>query len=279
LGAGVQHNQPGKKYQPVLAKAVEWLVSQTKPNGDLRGAGTMYDHGIASAALAEAYGLSKDEKLAGTVKNIVEFIIQAQNKQTGGWRYKPGDEGDTSVFGWQMLALHNARLAKINVPAATLELADRWLIRVCSGQHGGLYGYDSKKPKPAMTAEGMFCRQLLGASPEEPRMEESAAYLIASLPDVKKTDFYYWYYGTLALHNHQGPAWETWNKKLKHILLAAQLKDGSERGSWQPTGLWSKESGRVVTTAMSALMLEVYYRYLPLQGNSSNKTTEAQPAR
>jgi hypothetical protein len=280
LGAGIQHDQPGAKYQPVVAKAIEWLVAQTKPDGDVRGqGGTMYDQGIASAAIAEAYGLSKDQKLAATVSNVTSFIVKAQNKESGGWRYAPGDRGDTSVFGWQIMALKSAELAGIKVPASTYELADKWLLSVAAGEKGGLYGYESKNATPAMTAEGMFCHQLMGDRPDDPRLQESAGYVGANIPDSKAVDIYYWYYGTLAMYQLHGPAWEVWNERMKEGLLATQVKDGADAGSWTPVGQWGAPCGRAGFTAMSALILEVYYRYLPMYSSSQPKSSApAKPA-
>jgi hypothetical protein len=159
----------------------------------------------------------------------------------------------------------------LDIPPHVLDKARGWLDRVASGEHGGLYGYQDKTPLPAMCAEGMFCQELLGRPPNDPRMEETAAYLKTLLPsnnDKEKINYYYWYYGSLALYQHQGSVWEQWNGVIRDILTGSQKLKGDESGSWDPAGLWSRESGRAVTTAMATLSLEVYYRYLPLYGLS-----------
>lgn len=275
MGWGVKHNASGQYQQPA-AKALTWLVAQAKPNGDIRGTGgDMYDQGIASIALIEAFALTKDETLRPVVNNVVQFIVKAQHQGSGGWRYKPGQPGDTSVFGWQVMALLSARMSGIEVPQNTVTLADKWLTQVGGGQHGGLYGYESKSPKPAMAAEGMFCRQIMGITPEDPRMLETAAYLKASPPNATRTDFYYWYYGTLAMYQHRGKDWETWNAQLKSVLPPLQATTGDDQGSWPPSGDHGGAMGRVVTTALATLSLEVYYRYLPFafsKGSSPAQT-------
>lgn len=264
LGWGIKYNQPGKYQQPA-ANAINWLVSQAKPDGDIRGAGgNMYDQGIASIALAEAYALTRDPVLGNTVSNIVAFISRSQNPNTGGWRYQPGDPGDTSVFGWQAMALISASMAGINVPKENLDMAGKWLTSVSGGDKGGLYGYTDKNVTRGMTAESMFCRQILGMRPDDPKMQESAGYLRLQLPNTGAKDLYYWYYATLALYQHGGTEWDEWNRSLKTVLPQMQVEEGEDAGAWLPAGIQQGESmGKVVSTALATLSLEVYYRYLP----------------
>jgi hypothetical protein len=271
MGWGAKHTEPGP-HQAAIARGLDWMTQQVKFKGDLRGdGGTMYDHGMGTIALAEAYGLTKDANLVEPLRKAIGFILYAQNPETGGWRYIPGADGDTSVFGWQLMALKSASLAGLETPPDVLVKARGWLERVASGESGGLYGYQDKIPLPAMCAEGMFCQQLLGRPPTDPRMRETAAYLKTMLPskEKEKINFYYWYYGSLALYQHQGPIWEEWNEQLRNILVNSQNLQGDDSGSWDPTGQWSRESGRAVATALATLSLEVYYRYLPLYGLTS----------
>jgi hypothetical protein len=274
LGWGAKHNEPGT-YQAPLAKGLDWLLRRVPEDGKLfRGPGgegssggaNMYDQGIGGIALAEAYGVTKDLKLREPVRRVIEFIARAQNKETGGWRYQPGDPGDTSVVGWQVMALRSAELAGVPLPDGVRERAARWLDRVGGGEHGGLYGYQNREPRPAMSAEAMFCRQLLGTPPTDPRMKETAAYLRTRLPDDERVNFYYWYYGCLALYQHQGPVWQEWNERMRPIFLNSQRRDGDDAGSWDPEGERGHQCGRLVVTTLATLSLEVYYRYLPLYG-------------
>ena len=70
------------------------------------------------------------------------------------------------------------------------------------------------------------------------------------------------------MFNRGGPEWDQWNRAMRHTLIESQCKDGCAMGSWDPErpapDNWSGKGGRIVTTAMSTLTLEVYYRYLPL---------------
>ncbi len=270
MGWNVKHTEDDRHgYRPVMEKAVKWLVSRVGKDGDLTGGESngMYDQGVAAMALAEAYGLTKDPALKEPLERAIQFIIRSQNKRLGGWRYKANsNDCDTSVVGWQVMALTSARMAGIAVPEQSLQLAEEWLARVASGPQGGRYAYQEKRgPTPTMTAESMFCRQLLGTPRTDDRQAGSADYLRASLPNPRSPNYYYWYYGALALHQHQGEIWREWNAKMKEVLLESQVREGAGAGSWPDDGQWvKKRGGKVMSTAMAALSLEVYYRYLPM---------------
>lgn len=266
FGWGARHDQAGP-YQEPLTRAVNWLAGRVGKDGDLTGGqkNGMYDQGIATMALAEAYGLTQDPALYEPLRRATMFIIRAQNEDHGGWRYRPGStDGDTSVVGWQVMALTSARMAGIRVPEEPFDRARKWLDRVAGGRHRGLYGYTSGKATHTMTAEGMFCQQLMGLRPEDRRMIEAAEYLKTSLPDPRRPAFYYWYYGCLSLYQHQGPAWEMWNQEMKKTLLGMQVRKGAGAGSWPAKGQFAPRGGVVMSTAMATLSLEVYYRYLPM---------------
>ena len=78
-------------------------------------------------------------------------------------------------------------------------------------------------------------------------------------------DLYYWYYGTLCVFQQGGDLWKRWNDSMKDALVTNQAKQGDDAGSWNPVGPFSNEWGRVGQTALGALCLEVYYRYMQLQ--------------
>ena len=265
LGAGHTHTHPGPYYDNVR-RALQWLVDNQADDGDLRGEETMYSHGIASIALSESYAMTGDSRLKDPVRRAVRFIDRARSEEESGWRYDPGIDGDTSVLGWQVMALKSARLAGIEVPQRSFETALKWLGRVTQRATPGLYSYQPGfAPTPSMTAEGMFSHLLLGLSPKHPRFEMSVDFILENLPDWDdKPNTYYWYYASLALFQHQGDAWKTWNRRLSKQLVKHQRRDGGAAGSWNPEGEWAALGGRVYQTALCTLMLEVYYRYLPL---------------
>jgi hypothetical protein len=120
-------------------------------------------------------------------------------------------------------------------------------------------------PTHAMTAEGLYVRQLLGHGRDEEIMRASVERIARDLPRWDhRPSTYAWYYATLALFQYGGPEWDKWNAAITAELLAHQRTDGAAAGSWDPVDRWSGIGGRVYQTSICALCLEVYYRYLPM---------------
>jgi hypothetical protein len=191
--------------------------------------------------------------------------VDAQHPTSGGWRYQPQDLGDMSQFGWQVMALKSAELAGIRTPQATREGMLHFLQRCEHGKHGGLSGYRPGSPASRpMTAEALACRYFLDLAPSDELVQEATEFLLGELPQNGQPNLYYWYYGTLALFHAQGPAWEQWNAAMQQQLLRLQRTEGHLSGSWDADTVWGCYGGRVYSTAMATLCLEVYYRYLPL---------------
>jgi hypothetical protein len=261
--AGQTHQKKGP-YRQTITSGLAWLMRNQKPDGDLRGGSTMYAHGLATIALAEAYGLSADKAVGYAAQAAVNFIQKAQNAQTGGWRYMPGDEGDTSVLGWQMEALEAARVAGLQVDPAKLDGARKWLKSVAQGQQGGKFSYvPGSQATPTMTAEGLLASQHLGAKPEAPEVVEGLQLLKANLPGGPSSprNAYFSYFATRVWHNVGGPDWEAWKTPLRKSLVEMQCREGCAAGSWDPlkptTDMWGQHGGRLLITSLSVLTLEV----------------------
>jgi hypothetical protein len=88
---------------------------------------------------------------------------------------------------------------------------------------------------------------------------------------ANRVDFYYDYYATLALYQHQGPIWREWNENLKEVYVTLQKISGDQKGSWDPKGPHMNTGGRVISTGLAVLSLEVYYRLLPMYGFARDK--------
>ncbi|MDA0577273.1 MAG: hypothetical protein O3B24_04150 [Verrucomicrobia bacterium] len=266
LGAGYTHNRGD--HQETIRKGLDWLVAGQAPDGDLRQGGQLYVQAMATAALCESYSLSGDARLKEPAQRAVQFVLAAQNPEAG-WRYHPREDSDTSVTGWQVLALKSAEIAGIHVPPQHYAWTAQWLDKVRRGKEGGLYAYkEGHGPTPVMTAEGWFCQLFMGQDARARGESESARYLMANLPEWNLAQrgvihFYYWYYATLALHLSGTQDFDTWNVALRETLLAGQRQGGAADGSWDPVDQLGERGGRMYATTMATLCLEVYYRYLP----------------
>jgi hypothetical protein len=278
LAAGQTPETKGP-YKKTLHAGVTWLLKNQKPDGDLRAGGNMYAHGLAAIALCECYGIGGNRQVGRAAQLALNFIVQAQDSSGGGWRYSPGQPGDTSVAGWQVMALKSGQMASLNVPEECLVKARAFLVASSAGQSHGLFCYQpgDKLPKLATTAVGLLCQQYLHMSRNDPAMVEGAACLMSHMPELGGPDghnLYYWYYATQVMHNMPGPDWDAWNRKMRRLLIDTQIREGCAMGSWDSNPRtdpknpendeWGAYGGRLMMTSLSALTLEVYYRYLPL---------------
>jgi hypothetical protein len=267
LGAGHTHHRGS--YQENVRRALEFLLAIQAPSGSLAGGAdnyaAMYCHGMATFALGEAFGVTGDPRLEQPLRRAIGYTVAAQDPLGGGWRYRPRDPGDTSQLGWQLMALRSAELAGIPIPEPTRANTIRYLQSVAAGQHGGLASYRPReRVTRTMTAEGLFCWQLLGMTRQHPAGNEAGDFLLGDLPGQGPPNFYYWYYATLATFRLQGRHWERWNDALRTHLVATQQRTEPLAGSWDPDPVWGGYGGRIYSTSLATLSLEVYYRYLPL---------------
>jgi hypothetical protein len=273
LGAGYTHSVKNR-YQDAVRRGLYWLIDHQQGDGNLftgpSGIAFMYSHAIGAMALCEAYGLSQDPRLKQPALRSIQFIINAQNPVTGGWRYSPGQEGDTSVFGWQMFALRSAHMAGLKIPKNTLKGCSRYLDLAAVDRQRTAYSYQPGRGlSPIMTAEALLSRQLLGWPRTFPPLVKGASQIAADLEASEDRNIYYWYYATQLLHNMKNKDWERWNLKVREGLINIQVReDGCAKGSWDPNlplpDRWGLMAGRMYVTSLSILTLEVYYRYLPL---------------
>jgi hypothetical protein len=270
LGAGKTHKlKKDNPYDMVVEKALRYLIAiQNKKDGSFSR--DMYAHGLCTIALCEAFGLSQDYNLKKPAQQAINFIVSAQHA-AGGWRYSPGQAGDTSVTGWQIMALKSGLMCGLDVPAASLRKAQNYLEQeVLHSQTEG-YGYtDGANATKTMTAVALLCRQYLqGWGSGNLRMIKGVDnYIKPNFPKAEVKDVYYYYYATQVMHHFGGDEWKNWNNKNRDLLVNTQNKDRARPevwGSWAPTGdQWGQTGGRLMVTSLNILSLEVYYRYLPL---------------
>ncbi len=277
LGTGQTQFQGVHKQN--IERGLKFLVRSIKHEGKVGSLwdphGRMYGHGLASIALCEAYGMTHEQSLRGPAQSVVNFIVKAQDPIGGGWRYYPQTPGDTSVVGWQLMALKSAQMAYLDVPRVTLHKTNYFLDSV-QDMRGATYGYQRPESRrPSTTAIGLLCRMYLGWDHNHRGLERGVRMLSQFGPSINSTglrnNLYYDYYATQVMHHWGGDPWKRWNDVMRDYLVKSQSHKGHELGSWYFDGAdqGSGAGGRLYCTAMSAMILEVYYRHMPLYREQS----------
>lgn len=281
LGHGETADSP--EFGPTLMKAFQYLVNRVNPNANL------YDHAIVTYALAEGYGMTQSAALKEPLQRAVDILLLAQQASkkdplhAGGWRYTTGaQDSDTSVTGWCVQALEAAKLAGANVPDSAFEGASKYLWQMYDG---GTFGYTTPgggiPARTSTTAIGVLCQAFMGQG-NDPRTKQALDKLKTLKFDWNKDTghlkctTYMWYYLTQAMYHGGGAYWEHWNNTFRDSLIRHQSDDGH----WDaPPQSDEAKYGPAYTTAICALMLEVYYRYLPTyQKMEERQTAHAGPA-
>ena len=271
LGAGHTHTDAADEYHDLVQRGLYYLQQRAvyTPHGSDLQEGTMYAQALATIALCEAYGLTGDTQLKNPAQKAIDFIVYAQERQGGGWLYVPGLPGDTTVTGWQIMALKSGQMARLNVPRPTIYLAEHFLDSV-QRDSGAQYAYlPQDKPTPTCTAIGLLCRIYTGWRRNKPALYQGVKYLIQWAPSAD--NMYFNYYATQVMHHWEGPDWDTWNRKMRDLLIRTQGTQGHESGSWYFSGGRGDVGGRLYNTALAIMTLEVYYRYMPLYRAEANQ--------
>ena len=276
LGGG--HTHQSGDYQKDVKSGVEFLLK----NGRTTSQGfdlcptvvaneKMYTQGICTIALSELAALTKDPRVRSAASSSVEFIVKAQNTKWGGWVYNPSTtagpmpEGDTSVTGWQIMALKSAQNAKLKFPPQSFTGCSVYLDSVQT--NGGAqykYGPPQSGPTASMTAAALLCRMYLGWDRKNKGLQDGVIYLGKVKPSPN--DMYYNYYATQVMHHWGGEEWTAWNNVMRDQLVRTQhtLKDGHLSGSWDVAAGGGDAGGRLYMTCLCVMTLEVYYRHLPI---------------
>ena len=269
LGAG--HTQNDEQYGEVVTKGIYFLqqsLRRTSDSGywvDTVASAQMYEHGIATLALCEAYQMTQAGELKESCQLAINFILKAQYRD-GGWDYHPGRPGDLSIAGWQVLALKSAAATDLVVPVEAVQGVDRFLDSNRAGEF--MFRYRGGKPTKSMTAIGVLLQIFRGKTKDARSVANGIEYLSNQGPSG--VDMYYNYYATQALFQIGGRSWKNWNYYMRDLLVKTQSPSGHLRGSWMFEGDHSnKVGGRFYSTCMACLILEVYYRYLPVYGQTS----------
>ena len=162
------------------------------------------------------------------------------------------------------MALKSGYMGHLAVPPQTIQGSMLFLDKVQSNG-GAVYGYTGPVPKfrPATSAVGLLCRMYTGWDKKHPGIIAGVKEL--SKHGVSKNDFYYNYYAAQVLRQYGGVEWDKFNVEMRDYLVASQAQEGGAKGSWYVKGGHTSNAGRLCITSFATMMLEVYYRNLPLQ--------------
>jgi hypothetical protein len=271
LGRGYTHKEGPYKKQ--FEAGLTFLATQSmNQNGAVyqKGGGShpLYVQGLAGIVLSETYAMTQDKRLAAPAQLALNFIMAAQDPVGGGWRYQPKQPGDTSAVGWQLMALKSGHMAFLQVNPLTIKKAVEFLNRV-QQDDGAMYGYTDPGNGYGTSAVGLLCRMYLGWKKDNPALQRGVARLAKAGPNA---DLYYDYYATQILHHMEGDMWVAWNTKMRDLLVKSQQTKGHMAGSWFEgfeKGHGPEYGGRLYCTSLATMILEVYYRHLPIYGQQS----------
>lgn len=239
-------------YSLAIRRGLNFILSQMSKETGYIGR-SMYNHGFATLAIAEAYGEVNDPRLGPALEKAVKLIVNSQTRNPfGAWRYSPESvDADTTVSGAQIVALFAARNAGISVPEEAIQKSLRFMLR-CQTPEGG-FGYTSAtSPNGARTAIGVLVLAL--AKEKQSNAFKNAFAFLQKAPADVSYQQYYLYYAAQAFFHASPQAWNEWNRKNIKTLGSTQSADGSWEGQFGPT----------FSTAASLLSLALNYRYLPI---------------
>ncbi|MHC5018774.1 MAG: hypothetical protein ACYTGX_01425, partial [Planctomycetota bacterium] len=288
LGAG---NLPERgKYRASVERGLDFLIAIQDDDGAIAEESRQhaYHHSMATLALCEAVAMGAGERYRAAADRAVKHLIWAQGED-GGWRYHPRSiRGDSSSSGWGLMALAAARAGNVRKAEAerALRRAHIFFETLTNADGQVLYVADSNMVPHdnALTAVGLLCKYLGGTPHSHPLMGKAASAVVEEMPrwpdpqlkgDKKRQakeiftkqnpiNFYRWYYTSIGLIHRNDENWKAWNPRCRNLLVNMQRRGArAVDGSWDPLGVWCPSAGRVYSTALSVLTLEVYYRAAP----------------
>jgi hypothetical protein len=298
-------NSPNRgKYGKECAKALEYVVQNSKPSGLLNISGAqrdMYNHGLATFVLGQAQGMTSgnDRQLNRTLDQAIKLIAYTQCED-GGWDYHarrmPAGH-DLSLAVMQAKALRSAVDSGLEVQPEVIDLAIRSVrehyspqgdrnapeseLRKRPGQF--TYGKGGGGGTTAMAAAGVVCLQEFGQYDDWriPKNMDVIAETIKKLPEPSKLppgdgnmpfDSYTLYYVGQALYQVNDKYWEESYPKLRDMLVKSQRKDAKNpavHGAWKDHGVRGGghvggKPGDLYATSVACFMLAIPNRYLPI---------------
>ena len=236
----------------------------------------VYDHGIATYALAESHTFCSKlnipfPNLDTVTKKAGDLIMKGQG-ESGGWVYKfaPTNDGDNSVGFWQIQALkackHTGLWSDSKFTKVSRKALD-WLDKA-QGKDGSIGYRGNSNTSPGLTGGGVLAFQMWGKGSSK-NARDGIKYISKNTSfkwGTEGANLYYHYYNAQAMINDGGKDWNNYNKLFRDELL----KNQNEDGSWTQAGVKHGPVNVHMATCLATLMLEVYYRFLPGTGADSH---------
>ena len=253
------------QYSKNVSQGMQFLLGSIQPNGLYRGVAQgqyMYNHGIATIALAELYGETRSPTIRAKLQSAVDVVLKAQN-DTGGWRYTPQSrDADISVTVLQAVALRAAQEAGLSVPKSVIDDAVKYVDSCYDGGAGGFAYQPGRGAGFARTAAAIYSLQVLGKFDDE-RIKTGSAYLFDHLGDRAEFWTYGNYYAAPAQYMVGGETWRSWYSQLREILLRRVVTTG-DTSHWEATNEGGAQLSPIFFTAVNVHILAMPYHYLPL---------------
>ena len=254
-----------------LNRAKDWLLKAAKEAPDGYLGTTMYEHGLATLALTEIWGMTRDREeddvIQKAIEAAVEVILRSQN-DGGGWRYQPSSDAgqDTSVTVMVFIGLASARQAGIVVPNETIAKVVSYFESATSQNTGG-FNYvptgSQKNDSIACTGGGAYAAQLAGARGSEMVMS-ALRFLKERSPGIIDNNFGHYYYGHYyaiqAMVQAGDDYYAEWYPLIRDALIRKQGADGAWGGSRNTKG----QKAVSYETPMAIITLATPHRYIPI---------------
>ncbi len=258
---------PGEGEEGKAVRAgLQYLLDVAKPDGTFgdRNLGQyMYNHGVATIALAEVYGQSPSPDLKVKLDRAIRLIITSQNAE-GGWRYRPvAQDADVSVTVLQVVGLRAAKNAGIDVPQETIERAVKY-VRTCfdPGSSGFTYQPGNRAPGYARTAAAIYSLQVCGVY-DDPLVQRGSEYLIKNWGQ-REWFTYGTFYSVPAQYMLGGEAWKFWYPRMRTQLQRQAIREG-DRAYWDGSmDMGSNGLGPIYATAVYTAVLAMPWNYVPI---------------
>lgn len=246
-----------------VRRAVRSILRNQDPRTGFIG-NSMYHHGFAMLALAEAYGAVDDRSLAAPrsigsgLELAVRCALTAQKKnRLGGWRYSPqSNDADTSVSGAVLMGLLAARNAGIEVPDTAIDRAIDYYRQSTSDTGMVAYSGGVGGVGESMNRSAVATLVFAVAKRRETRPFKATLEHITSRLDHQEIGYpyYFRYYMAQALFQGDFRAWSHWERENARILADLQQEDGS----------FAANHGPAYGTAMALLSVALEFRFLPI---------------